>query len=55
MAELIYPSLYRIVVPRWFATGETIAHLRYLEEKSLIARVGSSDHILYRSEGSERL
>lgn len=35
------------VMQRWFATGETIAHLRWLEERGEIARRDTDDRILY--------
>ena len=41
------------LMQRWFATGETIAHLRYLEDKGLVARQQPDDQIVYRSEGSK--
>lgn len=43
------------IMQRWFATGETIAHLRYLEERSLVERDESSGQILYSSAGRGRL
>lgn len=43
------------LMQRWFATGETIAHLRYLEERQLVDRNDSSGHILYRTDGLRRL
>lgn len=35
------------IMQRWFATGETIAHLRWLEERGEIARRDADDRILY--------
>ncbi len=35
------------IMQRWFATGEAIAHLRYLEERGEIARQASGDEIVY--------
>lgn len=32
---------------KWFATGEAIAHLKYLEEKGMVRRDGSGNKILY--------
>ena len=32
---------------RWFATGETIAHLRFLEEQGQVARKDQAGEILY--------
>ncbi len=32
---------------KWFATGECIAHLRYLEEKGLVVRTRNQDVIVY--------
>jgi glyoxylase-like metal-dependent hydrolase (beta-lactamase superfamily II) len=43
------------IMQRWFATGETIAHLRYLEERQLVDRNERSGRILYSSEASRRL
>ena len=42
------------LMQRWFATGETIAHLRYLEEKGMIARQ-ENEEIVYSSGGAARL
>jgi glyoxylase-like metal-dependent hydrolase (beta-lactamase superfamily II) len=35
------------VMQRWFATGEAIAHLAYLENKGLIVRLARDDEILF--------
>ena len=35
------------VAQKWFATGEAIAHLRYLEEKGMIARATGTHMITY--------
>lgn len=35
------------VMQRWFATGETIAHLRWLEERGEVRRRDTDDEILY--------
>jgi hypothetical protein len=38
---------------RWFATGEAIAHLRFLEEQGRVGRLdqdGDSDLIVYSTE-----
>ena len=43
------------LMQRWFATGETIAHLRYLEDKQLIERHETSEQIRYSSDGEGRL
>jgi len=43
------------IMQRWFATGETIAHLRYLEDRQLIDRAERGQRILYSSEGERRL
>ena len=43
------------IMQRWFATGETIAHLRYLEERDLVSRSDRSDTILYSTDGSRGL
>jgi len=43
------------VMQKWFATGETIAHLRYLENKNLIQRELSNGLIFYSTDGTKRL
>jgi glyoxylase-like metal-dependent hydrolase (beta-lactamase superfamily II) len=43
------------IVQRWFATGEAIAHLRYLECKGLIERHAEDGQILYSTDGKRRL
>jgi glyoxylase-like metal-dependent hydrolase (beta-lactamase superfamily II) len=43
------------VMQRWFATGEAIAHLRYLEGKGLIERHEVDDQIVYATDGRSRL
>ncbi len=43
------------VMQKWFATGETIAHLRYLENKNLIQRDVSNGLIFYSTDGTKRL
>lgn len=43
------------VMQRWFATGEAIAHLRYLEGKGLIQRELANGQILYSTDGTSRL
>jgi hypothetical protein len=40
---------------RWFATGESIAHIRYLEARGLVERDLVDGQILYRSEGATPL
>jgi hypothetical protein len=40
---------------RWFATGEAIAHLRYIERKGLIEREMVGGQVLYTSSGESRL
>lgn len=35
------------VAQKWFATGETIAHVRYLEERGKVFRVGEGETIIY--------
>jgi glyoxylase-like metal-dependent hydrolase (beta-lactamase superfamily II) len=35
------------VTQKWFATGEAISHLRYLEEAGSISRAGNNDTTLY--------
>ena len=43
------------VMQRWFATGEAIAHLRYLEGKRLIERRVVDGRIFYSTDGTSRL
>jgi len=43
------------IMQRWFATGEAIAHLRYVEGKGLIQRELVDGQILYSSDGKSRL
>jgi len=43
------------IMQRWFATGEAIAHLRYVEGKGLIRRDVVDGQILYSSDGRSRL
>jgi glyoxylase-like metal-dependent hydrolase (beta-lactamase superfamily II) len=43
------------LMQRWFATGEAIAHLRYIEGKGLIRRELVDGQILYSSDGRSRL
>jgi hypothetical protein len=43
------------IMQRWFATGEAIAHLRYLESKGLIRRELAGEQIFYSSDGVSRL
>jgi glyoxylase-like metal-dependent hydrolase (beta-lactamase superfamily II) len=43
------------IMQRWFATGEAIAHLRYVEGKGLIQRELVDGRILYSSDGKSRL
>ena len=43
------------LMQRWFATGEAIAHLRYLEGKGLIQRELVGEQVLYSSDGRSRL
>jgi hypothetical protein len=35
------------VAQRWFATGEAIAHLRFLEEETRVWRQEKEGHIFY--------
>jgi glyoxylase-like metal-dependent hydrolase (beta-lactamase superfamily II) len=35
------------IMQRWFATGEAIAHLRFLEEQGRVTREGEGDEIVY--------
>jgi glyoxylase-like metal-dependent hydrolase (beta-lactamase superfamily II) len=43
------------IMQRWFATGEAIAHLRYVERKGLIQRELVDGQVLYSSDGASRL
>jgi glyoxylase-like metal-dependent hydrolase (beta-lactamase superfamily II) len=43
------------IMQRWFATGEAIAHLRYVERKGLIEREMVDGQVLYSSDGESRL
>jgi hypothetical protein len=43
------------LMQRWFATGEAIAHLRYLEGKELIQRQPVDGQILYSTDSGSRL
>jgi glyoxylase-like metal-dependent hydrolase (beta-lactamase superfamily II) len=43
------------IMQRWFATGEAIAHLRYLEGKGLVQRELSDGHNVYSTDGTSRL
>jgi glyoxylase-like metal-dependent hydrolase (beta-lactamase superfamily II) len=43
------------ILQRWFATGEAIAHLRYVEGKGLIQRELVDGQTLYSSDGSSSL
>jgi len=43
------------IMQRWFATGEAIAHLRYIEGKGMIERELVDGQVLYSSDGSSRL
>jgi glyoxylase-like metal-dependent hydrolase (beta-lactamase superfamily II) len=43
------------LMQKWFATGEAIAHLRYLEEKGLIEREERDGQIFYSTDGQQRL
>jgi len=43
------------IMQKWFGTGETIAHLRYLEELGLIHREVREGQIVYSTDGKTRL
>jgi glyoxylase-like metal-dependent hydrolase (beta-lactamase superfamily II) len=43
------------IMQRWFATGEAIAHLRYIEGKGLVQRETVDGQVLYWSDGASRL
>jgi len=40
------------VSQKWFATGEAISHLRYLEEKKSLHRIGGQGHIRFSRNGT---
>jgi len=35
------------VAQKWFATGEAIAHLIYLEDKGMVFRAGEGEMVTY--------
>jgi glyoxylase-like metal-dependent hydrolase (beta-lactamase superfamily II) len=39
------------VMQRWFATGEAIAHLHYVEGKGLVSRAEADGEVVYHAEG----
>ena len=43
------------IMQRWFATGEAVAHLRYLEVKGLVQRQLIDGQSLYSTNGKARL
>ncbi len=43
------------LMQRWFATGEAVAHIRYLEERGMVQRQTVEDRIVYSAEGTSRL
>jgi glyoxylase-like metal-dependent hydrolase (beta-lactamase superfamily II) len=43
------------IMQRWFATGEAIAHIRYLEARGLVERDLVAGQVVYRSDGATRL
>ena len=43
------------IMQKWFATGEAIAHLIYVENKKLVRRVQKNGIIYYSAIGSKRL
>jgi len=43
------------VMQRWFATGEAIAHLIYIEGKGMIQKQELDNLIVYSTEGGQRL
>ena len=43
------------VMQKWFATGEAIAHLRYLEGKGMVERDERDGQIFYSAESPARL
>ena len=46
--DIVYDSWDLFPVPqKWFATGETIAHLKYLEEKGIIKKEMIEQRIIY--------
>jgi len=42
------------LMQRWFATGETIAHLHYLVGKGMVERHSEADQIFYSTGGRQR-
>jgi glyoxylase-like metal-dependent hydrolase (beta-lactamase superfamily II) len=54
--DIIYDSWDLFPVPqKWFATGEAIAHLKYLEEKGIIRRKIQSQVILFSLNLSHKM
>ena len=54
--DIVAPSWDEFpILQRWFATGEAIAHLTYLEGKGLIQRLVVDGQILYSTDGKSRL
>ena len=43
------------IMQRWFATGEALAHIHYLEVRGLVERSSENGQVLYRSDGASRL
>ena len=43
------------LMQRWFATGEAVAHVRYLEEKGMVQRQTVDDRVIYSANGTSRL
>lgn len=43
------------IMQRWFATGEAIAHIRYLEQKGLVRRELADGRVLYTTDGEAGL
>ena len=43
------------IMQKWFATGEAIAHIRYLEALGLVERELVGERVVYRSDGATRL
>jgi glyoxylase-like metal-dependent hydrolase (beta-lactamase superfamily II) len=54
--DIVAPSWDEFpILQRWFATGEAIAHLTYLEGKGLIQHRVADGQILYSTDGKSRL
>ena len=43
------------LMQRWFATGEAVAHIRYLEGRGMVQRQTVDGRVVYSAEGTSRL